>query len=397
MADARGRPTRYFEAVYRGMGPATLRRSNQRAVLTMISTDPGCSNADIARKTGLAPQSVSAVLADLDAQGLLTRGKAKPGGGRGQPATPLYVNPTGAYAIGVEIGWRRLEVVLVNIVTEVRHRERVSFDYPDAANIFQMLDGMVSRARAAVEAGANIVGVGLAMPEGIGDPAALIAPPAGQTELWARLDAPAELARLTGLDVLRVNDGNAACWAEFVAMPAPRPGNFAYLLIDEFVAAGIVSEDRLWQGANLGAMLVDDGAGAPRFAHETASLTALRQRLSAVGLELSAVTASKPKAAAERVLAEWIDEAALVLAEVLLNTRTVFDYTFAVIDAELPATVVDRLIGQLGARLAQIPSLEPSKPEIRPGHLQRSAAAQGAAFIRMYQRYFSRELAHMED
>jgi len=36
-------------------------------------------------------------------------------------------------------------------------------------------------------------------------------------------------------------------------------------------------------------------------------------------------------------------------------------------------------------------------PAIRIGHIGRPAAAQGAAQLRMYRRYYSRELAHMDD
>ena len=396
-----GRPPRYFETVYRGMGPTALRRSNQRAVLTIISSAPGCSNADIARRTGLAPQSVSAVLTDLSDMGLLIRGKAKRGGGRGQPATPLFINPEGAYAIGVEIGWTRLEVALISIESKVLAVERVDFDYPDASTIFTVLAAMVERVKAATADPARIVGLGLAMPEGIGDAGSLLPPPPGQAELWVKIDPVGAVARATGLDVVRVNDGNAACWAEFVAMPTPRPGNFAYLLVDTFLAAGIVAEDRLWEGAggasaNLGSMLVGDAEGEARFVHEIASVHALRQRLGAVGLDLAAAIADRPEATAQTVLDEWIDDAALALAQTVLNARTVLEFEFAVIDSELPGAILVRLIDRLGARLLEIPSLGGTKPAIRRGHLGRSGAAQGAAFIRMYRKFFSRELAHMD-
>jgi predicted NBD/HSP70 family sugar kinase len=383
------------------MGPATLRRSNQRAVLTIISNAPGCSNADIARRTGLAPQSVSAVLTDLGEMGLLTRGKAKRSGGRGQPATPLFINPEGGYAIGVEIGWRRLEVALVNIEGKVLSAERVEFDYPDAVKVFGKLAEMVAGLKAKVADPARIVGLGLAMPDGIGDAASLIAPPSGQAELWAKLDPVAAAAEAAGLDVVLVKDGNAACWAEFVATPTPRPGNFAYLLVDTLIAAGIVAEDRLWEGAggasaNLGSMLVGDVGGESRFVHEIASVHALRQRLGAVGLDLSAATADEPSAAAQVVLDSWIDDAALALAQTVLNARTVLEFEFAVIDSELPVPILLHLIERLRGRLVEIPSLGGAKPAIRQGHLGRSGAAQGAAFIRLYRKFFSRELAHMD-
>lgn len=383
------------------MGPTTLRRSNQRAVLAIISSWPGCSNADIARRTGLAPQSVSAVLADLSEMGLLTRGKAKRGGGRGQPATPFFVNPDGAYAIGAEIGWTRLEVALVSIEGRVLAVERVDFDFPDASKVFADLAEMVARLKARVAEPERIIGLGLAMPEGIGDMGSLLAPPPGQAELWAKIDAVVAVAEATDLDVVLVNDGNAGCWAEFVATPTPRPGNFAYLFVDTFVAAGIVAEDRLWEGAggasaNLGSMLVGNGGGEARFVHEIASVHALEQKLRAAGLDLASAMADKPSPKALAILEQWVEDAALALAQTVLNARTVLEFEFAVIESEMPGPILVRLIERVGARLLEIRSLGASKPAIRRGHLGHSGAAQGAAFIRMYRKFFSRELAHMD-
>ena len=76
-----------FDAGGRGLQHQGLRRANERAVLTVIGFNPGVSNADIARLSGLAPQTVSAILTDLDGMGLIARGEVLRGR-RGQPATP---------------------------------------------------------------------------------------------------------------------------------------------------------------------------------------------------------------------------------------------------------------------------------------------------------------------
>jgi predicted NBD/HSP70 family sugar kinase len=382
------------------MGPTNLRQANQRAVLTIISIMPGCSNADIARRTGLAPQSVSAVLADLDELGLLTRGEARRGGGRGQPATPLFVNAQGAYAIGVSIGWSRLEVVLLDLDTHIIHSERLDYAYPDATTILVSLQRMIDAACAAIPDRSRIIGLGLAAPSDIGDPDSPIQLPEEQSILWRTIDLVDELARISGLEVLLVNDGNAACWAEFVAMPTPRPGNFVYIFVDALVGAGIVAEDRLWEGAggksgNLGAMLVTDTDGALRFVYEVASLNALRRRLGARGYGLSAAVATTQQPEAAEILAAWIGDAAFSLAQAILNTRTILEFEFAVMDVELPAPIAERLLSAVRNQLLKVRSLEPP-PDVRAGHFGHPHAAHGAAFIRLYRRFFSRELAHLD-
>src|SRR5690606_32187911 len=55
-----------FDVRGRGLQPQGLRRANERAVLTVIAFYPGSSNAEIARRAGLAPQTVSAILSDCE-------------------------------------------------------------------------------------------------------------------------------------------------------------------------------------------------------------------------------------------------------------------------------------------------------------------------------------------
>ena len=400
-----GRRKGYFASVARGMQPNRVRQSNQRAILTVLSGRPdGLSNADIARRTGLAPQTVSAVLDDLEQAGLLLRGQVRRGGGRGQPATPVYLNPDGAFALGGEIGWRHIEVALTDLTGRVLERRRQTYPYPDAGSVFATLAGLAAEVVQPLsrEARKRIVGLGLAVPRGIGDPVALLKPTPGQMEAWAGIDFEREAKLATKYDTQLVNDGNAACWAEFVAHDSPRPGNFAYLLIDTFVAAGIIAEDRLWEGvtgasANLGSMLVSDRQGKRRFVHEIASLFALDRRLTDAGLTMADAVGETPSAEARRVIDIWIADAALALAQCVLNAATVLEFDFAAIESDLPPAILGRLIDTVAREILDVPSLGRTRPAVRLGHLGRSGAAQGAAQLRMYRRYYSRELSHMED
>src|SRR3569623_2724914 len=126
------------------MQPKQVRYSNQRAILSVLAVYPGLSNADIARRTGLAPQTVSSVLDGLEQAGLLLRGPVRRGGGRGQPATPLNPNPEGALALGAEIGRGPLDVALTNLVGQVLAHNRVEYDYRGASAVYGTLKEMLS-------------------------------------------------------------------------------------------------------------------------------------------------------------------------------------------------------------------------------------------------------------
>jgi predicted NBD/HSP70 family sugar kinase len=390
-------------AVGRGIQPAHVRQTNQRAILSVISLQPGISNAELARVTELAPQTVSAVLADLEQMHLVTRGDVLRGR-RGQPATPLYMNPVGALSIGAEIGWRHIEVCLVGIGTQVLSCVRRDYAYPDAATVFRTLAEIVTELTAPLSPPERkrLTGLGLAAPGGIGDPASLQPPPAGQQELWAGLDIARATAAATGLEVSLFNDGHAACWAQRVAHPAPRPFSFVFLVLDTFVGAGIVAENRLWEGVNgtsgnLGAMLVTDSHGHMRYLHEVASLHALEQRLVAAGLSLDAVRQAPPVPAVRAALDAWIAEASDALAQTLMNATRVMEFELAVIESALPPALTAEIVAATAQRMERFPTLGQGKRvPLVAGQLGRSGAAQGAALLRMHRRFFSRELAHMD-
>lgn len=393
----------YFAVAARGMQPAGVRQSNMRAVSRVVARAPGVSNADIARLTGLAPQTVSAVLAALDDGGLLTRGVARRRGGRGQPATPIYLNAEGAFALGAEIGWERLEVVLVDMAGRVVERLIRSYDYPDASRVFSDLGNLAPVALSSLAASGRgrVIGLGVALPSGLGQPKALLPAAEGQVEGWANLDVGAEAARATGLPVQLLNDGNAACWAEFLSRPSPLPSNFAFLRIDTFLSAGLVAGGRLWDGAgassaDLGAMLVTNEHGVPDLVEEIASLQALKARLRAAGTTLAEALADEPTEIASRALDDWIEVTAFALAQTVLNAATLAEFELVVLDGALPHHVLERLVTATADRVARIGAHRFAPPQISLGNLGRAGAAQGAAMLQIYRRYFSRELADLD-
>jgi predicted NBD/HSP70 family sugar kinase/DNA-binding CsgD family transcriptional regulator len=391
-----------FDAGGRGLQHQGLRRANERAVLTLIAFNAGLSNADIARLSGLAPQTVSAILTDLDRAGLTTRGEVLRGR-RGQPATPILLRADGAFAMGVEIGWRHIEAVLVDFSSGVLARRRKAHGFPDASRVAGEIAQMVASMAETLAPmqRARLRDLGVTLPTHISACMVAMGAPAEQVPLWQDLDIRAELARRTGLDITLVNDGNAACWAELIAFPRPRPADFIYFLIGRNIAAGIMGQGQLWEGpnghsANLGAMLVDGAEGRPQPAQLVASVTALEQRLVAAGL---VAPGTEPDVwdwdSLGAVLESWIIDSAAALARVAFNTMTVIESELVVIDSTLPRPVLARLVTQLDAELRHLRTTSHGLPRVLPGHLGGLAPATGAAGLTLYRRYFSRTLADL--
>lgn len=388
-----------FDAAGLGMQQTGVRQTNQRAVFTLIAREPGLSAAELARRSRLAPQTVSAILDDLDKAELLKRGEVLRGR-RGQPATPIFINPQGAYALGIELGWRHVEAVLVNLAGETIGHYHRDYAYPDPRTLFNEL-GAVSRQLSDKLPEAErqkLFAVGLAAPS-LERNLSLLGAPDAVANRWRELDLQMEAERAIDLPVQVVNDGNAACWAELMVMPQPRPSNFAYLTIGTFVGAGIVAEGLLWEGptgnsANLGSMLVVDRHGDLNFLHLLGSIYALEQRLAGADLHVPPTTPLFwPWDEWEPHVTDWVDESASAIAKVLLNTGAVIEVDHAVIDGVMPQEITDRLIAAVEREMERLPTLTTNPPRISRGNLGGSAAATGAAFLPLYRRFFARYLA----
>jgi predicted NBD/HSP70 family sugar kinase len=241
--------------------------------------------------------------------------------------------------------------------------------------------------------------MGVAMPTDLWRHLDLVGAPAEQKALWKDLDIAERLSCETGFDISIFNDGNAACWAELVAIARPRPADFIYLLISSYIGAGIIGQGTLWEGstghsANLGAMLVNDGSDHPELVQFVASISALQDRLEAAGRPRPT---GSPQSwnwpGFEPVLGEWIETSAPALARVIFNTMAVTECRLAIVDGIMPRPIVERLTARIGAHLGRLPMAFFEAPQVTAGHLGGLAPAIGAAELPLYRRYFSRTMA----
>lgn len=381
----------------RGVAQSGVRLANERAVFALIALNPGASNADLARMSGLGPQTTSRIVADLESRDMVVRGKVLRGK-RGQPATPLFLNSEAAYCFGVEIGWRHVEVLLIEMSGKVLVATRRCFDYVDATTIFTEVADAIANMQANMSPRQleRLVGIGLASPSSIELNIVNVGGPPEQVDLWKDIDVAQRLQQETGLETSWLNDGGAACWGELIAQPRPRPMAFAYFQISVFVGAGIVVNREIWTGvngdaANLGAIMVSDSNGQPSYMFNLASLLALETRLKQGGLPVPTGCALEwDWSAIEPVASQWIEEAGLALAQAVLTTRAFIDIELAMFDGPIPPAILDRIFERIEHYLAILPKSSLNPPRIGKGKLGASAAATGVAQRVLFDRFFSR-------
>lgn len=242
---------------------ATHRRTrtfNQQLVLRAIYDEAPTSRADVARMTGLTRTSVSELVSDLIAEGLVEEiGRGQSSGGKAPIL--MRVIPEGRHLIALDLGESAFNGAVVNLRGEILAHERRSLEGHTGeqalALVFELVDALRADARR------PLLGVGIGAP-------GLIDSHSGTVRWsvnleWADLRLGPILGERTGLPVMVANDSQAAALTELTFFRRPRPQNLIVIRIGLGIGAGIVLNGQLYQGDGFGAgeightVAVDDG------------------------------------------------------------------------------------------------------------------------------------------
>jgi predicted NBD/HSP70 family sugar kinase len=360
MSDAPDRLESAAEAVPlrpRGSNQGGMRQFNERVVLQALRTHGSTPKAELARLTGLTAQTIGLITARLDEDQLLRR-EAPVRGKVGQPSVPLGLNPDGAFAVGIKIGRRSADWLLVDFTGHVRQRLVLHYDFPDvttllpaiATNLQTLLDSLgPMRSR--------VVGVGVAAPFQLGGWHRMLGLSEEQAAAWNDIDLAVEVQAMTELPVSFARDTLAATVAELLQGRGRELANFLYLFIDTFVGGGLVLNSHIHRGlhGNAGAVAsmplhtaspVAGAATVPQLLAQ-ASVWTLEQRYVGQGLDTSA--AYDDRALQAPWLAhteEWLAECALALAHAIVSCTGLLDMEAVVLDGSVAHPLLQALVAR---------------------------------------------------
>jgi predicted NBD/HSP70 family sugar kinase len=258
-----------------GADQRTLRRANLALVLRGLRDGGPRSRARLAADLGLNKATVSSLVGELMARGLVREGKAERGA-VGRPGTIVEIDGTGAYGVGAEINVHHVTTMAVDLAGGVASERRASVDTrglrPEQVvdHLVELLRGtFADLAALGSEPVAVVVGVAGLVERDQG--LVSVAPNLGWREvplaamLRDRLDRPDYLVEVA-------NEANLAAVAE--ATPGD-PGRRDILVVhgEAGIGGGIVADGRLYQGrlgfaGEFGHMVVDRGGrrcGCGRF------------------------------------------------------------------------------------------------------------------------------------
>ena len=377
----------------RGSSQTGVRLYNERLILSLIRRHPGLAKVEIARLTGLSAQTTTVIINRLEADGLLLAGE--PQRGRiGQPSVPYTLNPDGAFGIGLMIGRRSSDLVLMDFVAGIRARRRMIYPFPLPEDILAFADREMPNLLAELPdtQQGRISGIGVAMPFELWNWEADLQARPGELDRWRDFDVAAELARRFGPWPVRVcNDATSACAAELTFGSGAAYRDFAYFYVGTFIGGGIVLNGSLFTGRSgnagaLGSMPIlrreENGQTSLQQLIRTASIYRLERRLIAAGRRGTDIWLSPDDwSSFEDALDGWIEEAAGALAQAVATLLSIIDFEAIIIDGAFPADVRRRLVERTNRLWAGMDRQGLTDAVVVEGSIGRDARAIGGAAL----------------
>ena len=392
--DSSAGKTQVEAAALRGSNQSGMRAYNERLVLSLVRQYSALAKSDIARMTGLSAQTVSVIMRALERDGLLQRGE--PIRGRiGQPSVPMSLLADGAFFLGLKIGRRSVDLVLVDFLGQVRSTHRRVYRYPTpsavVAFVTEALPGLIAVIPPAQRE--RISGMGVAMPFQLWNWVQALGAPQAEMDAWRERDIQAELTAICGLPVYVQNDATAACGAELVFGTGERPKDFLYFYFGTFIGGGLVLNGQLFLGrtgnaAGVGPIPVPGPDGRMRQLFDSASLSVLAGMMEAAGEPSDHIWERCDRwQVSPAVLSAWLDLTAEGLASAILSAAALLELEAVLIDGWMPTSVRAEVARRTDAALRRQDLSGISPLQVRQGTVGAQARSLGAAAIPLSQRY----------
>jgi predicted NBD/HSP70 family sugar kinase len=227
-----------------------LGQRNVAAVLRALYFEAADSRARIVSVTGIAPSTVSSIVAQLAREGLVeftTVPQTTPAVGR--PPRPIRLNPSALYLVGVEINILQSRVMLVGIDGTIHSRREI--DLNARANPTEALTTFVDVTEELVAnpdvAPESIMGIGVSF-RGLVDREKGLVNRTTSLPEWNHLNIVEPFRKRFSWPVFAENNANAIVLGEARFGMGRGKKNILALIVEEGIGGGIIINGQLYLG-----------------------------------------------------------------------------------------------------------------------------------------------------
>lgn len=215
-----------------------LRQSHENLVLSHLRTAGSSSRAELVTRSGLSRTTMSAVVRELIARGMVVEKAPGEDGVRtaGRPATTLSLNPAAGIAIGIGFRHRGVSVALANVAHEVVGTRSATHDADLTPEV------RLEKAVSLVEDVVATTGHELRALHGIG--VGLI----GRSASWDNDMMIARLSDRFGAEVKTANSARLAGLAEWTWGAASGLSDVVFIRLSAGIGGALILDGRLYRG-----------------------------------------------------------------------------------------------------------------------------------------------------
>ena len=334
----------------------------------------------------MSAQTASVLTRGLETEGFLSKGKPVKGG-VGKPHVPVRLNPDASFAFGLRIGRRGADLVLLDLVGQVRMRATTQFPYPTPALIETFVATQLDRTKATLNSAQydRIEGIGIAAPFELWNWSESLNAPPDEAERWRGYDFIQSFSRFTTLPVIIANDINMACSGELIYGAGADLQDFGYFYVGAFVGGGIAMNGRVYHGSRHNAGALGSIPVGPRadIKHQLMHHASIYRLEDAIRADTSAKVDLREDSAVWRTHAHlvepWLEDTAENLAKAATAVCAVLDLPVILVDGSLPTGIRAQLVALMNDAIPKFDQRGLNSFVAKEGVLGREAAALGAA------------------
>lgn len=227
------------------------RHVNERDLLTLLRRQGPLSRAEISRRLGLTPATITRLVSDLAQRGLLTEIASKgPAGARepGRPGTSVGLNEDGAFFLGVEIGVGIIRHAVLNLAAGLVDSSEVEISRHDPPDqVVRTISREIVKLGRRKRYSGKIMGLGLTVPGLVRTDGYVVHLPILG---WKDTNLLGLIAGVTDLPCAVENNANAAAFGAMYCDASLGSDSAIFLKLGTGCGGAVVLNGRLLRGAS---------------------------------------------------------------------------------------------------------------------------------------------------
>jgi len=230
--------------------PADTRNKNATTLLRLLLKQDSISRVDLSRMTGLTKTTISSIINEFIALGIVEESSTISTGNVGKSPIPLHIRTDAVYTVGVHLGRQKVKTVLIDARMNIITRKKgLSYERLGPKGVLERLflsidDSMKDAEKHNIKVGA----IGIGVPGPLDAQTGVVSHPP-KFRGWKDVPLGKIMNERYKLPVWIENDANVGVLAEKWHGGGKDLRNFVYILVNEGIGAGVVIDDELYQGA----------------------------------------------------------------------------------------------------------------------------------------------------